>query len=361
MGKIKVGIVGIGNCFAGLIQGIEFYKKNKSEIGLMHKKIGNYGINDIDFVSAFDISENKVGIPLSEAIYAEPNEVDWVKSVSNVDKIIVKESPILDGVGVYVVNKIKPIKQTKPVKQIEKESIEEIERTETKILMNFLPVGSQKATEFWADIALKTDCAFINCMPVFIASDKKWDKKFEEKKLPIIGDDIKSQVGSTIVHRVLTKLCMDRGTTIDKTYQINVGGNTDFLNMLERDRLESKKISKTEAVQSQLSKRLNDKSIYVGPSDFIPFLSNRKLAFIRIEGRMFAEVPFNMELRLDVDDKANSGGTSIEAIRLIQIALDRKIGGPLIYPSAYLMKHPPQQFSDDEARKKLDEWVNSLK
>ena len=362
MGKIKVGVVGIGNCFSGLIQGIEFYKKNKRErIGLMHEKIGNYGIEDIDFVSAFDIGENKVSKPLSEAIYVEPNEVDWVKSVSGVDNIIVKESPILDGIGIYVVNKIKPIKQTKSIKQIEKESIEEIERTETKILMNFLPVGSQKATEFWADIALKTNCAFINCMPVFIASDKKWAKKFEEKKIPVIGDDIKSQVGSTIVHRVLTKLCMDRGTTIDKTYQINVGGNTDFLNMLERDRLESKKISKTEAVQSQLSKRLNDKSIYVGPSDFIPFLSNRKLAFIRIEGRMFAEVPFNMELRLDVDDKANSGGTSIEAIRLIQLALDRGIGGPLIYPSAYLMKHPPQQFSDDEARKKLDEWIKGIK
>jgi myo-inositol-1-phosphate synthase len=221
-----------------------------------------------------------------------------------------------------------------------------------------LPVGSQKATEFWADIALKTNCAFINCMPVFIASNENWSRKFKEKKLPIIGDDIKSQVGSTIVHRVLTKLCMDRGTVIDKMYQINVGGNTDFLNMLERDRLESKKISKTEAVQSQMPKRLTDKNIYVGPSDFIPFLSNRKLAFIRIEGRMFAEIPFNMELRLDVDDKANSGGTSIEAIRLIQIALDRGLSGPLIYPSAYLMKHPPQQFGDDEARKKLEEWIS---
>jgi myo-inositol-1-phosphate synthase len=359
MGKIKVGIIGIGNCFAGLIQGIEFYKKTKSKIGLMHEKIGGYGVDDIDFVSAFDISENKVGKSLSEAIYAEPNEVDWVKKVSGVDNIIVKESPILDGVGIYVENKIKPIKQTKSIKQVEKESVNEIERTETKILLNFLPVGSQKATEFWADIALKTNCAFINCMPVFIASNENWGRKFKEKKLPIIGDDIKSQVGSTIVHRVLTKLCMDRGTVIDKMYQINVGGNTDFLNMLERDRLESKKISKTEAVQSQMPKRLTDKNIYVGPSDFIPFLSNRKLAFIRIEGRMFAEIPFNMELRLDVDDKANSGGTSIEAIRLIQIALDRGISGPLIYPSAYLMKHPPQQFGDDEARKKLEEWIKS--
>jgi myo-inositol-1-phosphate synthase len=358
MSKIKVGIIGVGNCFAGLVQGIEYYKRNKGErIGLMHEKIGDYGIEDIEFVSAFDVGENKVGKPLPEAIYADPNCVNWVDSVSGCDGVIVKESPVLDSIGVYVASRIKPIKQTKPIDQLEKEIIEEIESTGTRILMNYLPVGSQKATEFWASVALKTNCAFINCIPVFIASDKVWGKKFEEKKIPVIGDDIKSQIGSTIVHRVLTKLCTDRGAVIDKTYQINVGGNTDFLNMLERERLESKKISKTEAVQSQLSKRLNDKNIYVGPSDFIPFLGNRKLAFIRIEGRMYADIPFNLELRLDVDDKANSGGTSIEAIRCAQLALDRGIGGPLIYPSAYLMKHPPQQFSDDEARKKLDEWI----
>lgn len=198
--------------------------------------------------------------------------------------------------------------------------------------MNFLPVGSQNATEFWANIALKTGCAFINCMPVFVASNENWARKFKEKELPIIGDDIKSQVGATVVHRVLTRLCVDRGTVIDKMYQINVGGNTDFLNMLERERSESKKISKTEAVQSQMTRRLDNKNIYVGPSDFIPSLGNRKLAFIRVEGRMFAEVPFNLELRLDVDDKANSSGTSIEAIRLIQIAMDRGLSGPFNLP-----------------------------
>ncbi|MFQ5822160.1 MAG: inositol-3-phosphate synthase [Candidatus Heimdallarchaeota archaeon] len=357
MGKIKVGVIGVGNCFAGLIQGIEYYRRNrKKRTGLMHEKIGGYGVEDIDFVSAFDVGKNKVGKPLSEAIFADPNYVDWVDSVSGGD-VIVKESPILDGIGVYTVNKIDPIKQTKSVEGIEKETIDEIENTGTEILVNYLPVGSQKATEFWADVALKTDCAFINCIPVFIASDEEWEKMFRKKGLPVIGDDIKSQIGATIVHRVLTKLCLDRGAEIDRTYQINVGGNTDFLNMLERERLKSKTISKTEAVQSQLRKRLDDDNIYIGPSDFIPFLGNRKLAFIRVEGRMYANVPFNMELRLDVNDKANSGGTTIDAIRCAQLALDRGVGGALIYPSAYLMKRPPKQMSDYEAREKLDEWI----
>jgi len=359
MSKIRVGVIGVGNCFAGLVQGIEYYKRNKDvkRIGLMHEKIGNYGIEDIEFVSAFDVAENKIGKPLKEAIFANPNQVNWVDSVSGCDTIV-KESPILDGIGLYLQNMIKPIKQTKSVEELEKEITDEIERTKTRILINYLPVGSQKATEFWADIALKTNCAFINCIPVFIASDENWAKKFEEKSIPIIGDDIKSQVGSTIVHRVLTKLCADRGAVIDRTYQINVGGNTDFLNMLERERLESKRISKTEAVQSQLEKRLDEKNIYIGPSDFIPFLGNRKLAFIRIEGRMFANVPFNMELRLDVDDKANSGGVAVDAIRCAQLALDREEGGVLIYPSAYFMKHPPKQLSDAEAKEKLEEWIS---
>jgi myo-inositol-1-phosphate synthase len=356
MDKIKVGVVGVGNCFAGLVEGIEYYKRNKKKTGLMHEKIGSYGVGDIDFVSAFDVGKNKVGKPLSEAIYADPNYVDWVDSVSGYGAIV-KESPVLDGVGVYTVNKIDPIEQTKTVEEIERQTIEEIENTGTNILVNYLPVGSQKATEFWADVALKTDCAFINCIPVFIASDEELEKRFRKKKLPVIGDDIKSQIGATIVHRVLTKLCIDRGAEIDRTYQINVGGNTDFLNMLERERLESKKISKTEAVQSQLMRKLDEDNIYIGPSDFIPFLGNRKLAFIRVEGRMFADVPFNMELRLDVNDKANSGGTTIDAIRCAQLALDRGIGGALIYPSAYLMKRPPRQMGDNEAREKLDEWI----
>jgi len=363
MEKIRVGVVGVGNCFAGLAQGIEYYKRNKTQkLGLMHEKIGGYSTEDVEFVSAFDVGENKVGKPLNEAIFSDPNYVNWVDSASNCTTRKVKESPILDGVGVYVASMIKPIKQTKTPKELEKEAIEEIESTETKILINYLPVGSQKATEFWANIALKTGCAFINCMPVFIASNEGWLKKFENAGLPIVGDDVKGVIGATITHRNLAKLCVDRGAVIDRTYQINVGGNTDFANMLERERLESKKISKTESVQSQIPKqqRLNDKDIYIGPSDFIPFLGNTKLAFIRIEGRMFANIPFNMEIRLDVDDKANSGGVAIDAIRCAQLALDKGVRGNLTYASAYLMKHPLIQMGDEDAREKLDNWIAEL-
>jgi myo-inositol-1-phosphate synthase len=363
MGKIRVGVVGVGNCFAGLAQGIEYYKRNKTQkLGLMHEKIGGYSIEDIDFVSAFDVGENKVGKPLSEAVFSDPNYVKWVDSATSCTNRKVKESPILDGVGIYVASMINPIKQTKKRKDLEKEAIEEIETTKTKILINYLPVGSQKATEFWANIALKTSCAFINCMPVFIASNKMWMKRFEKKGLPVVGDDVKGVIGATITHRNLAKLCVDRGAVIDRTYQINVGGNTDFANMLERERLESKKISKTEAVQSLIpeNQRLADKDIYIGPSDFIPFLGNTKLAFIRIEGRMFANVPFNMEVRLDVDDKANSGGIAVDAIRCAQLALDKGVKGNLTYASSYLMKHPYEQMSDEEARQKLDEWISEL-
>jgi myo-inositol-1-phosphate synthase len=363
MGKIRVGVIGVGNCFAGLAQGIEIYKRKEiQKLGLMHEKIGGYSTDDLEFVSAFDVGENKVGKPLNEAIFQDPNYVDWVESTSNSTSRTVKESPTLDGVGVYVASMINPIKQTKTEKELEKEAIEEIETTKTKVLINYLPVGSQKATEFWANIALKTGCAFINCMPVFIASTKSWLKKFEDAGLPIVGDDVKGVIGATITHRTLAKLCVDRGAVIDRTYQINVGGNTDFANMLERERLESKKISKTEAVQSLIpaNQRLNDKDIYIGPSDFIPFLGNTKLAFIRIEGRMFANIPFNMEIRLDVDDKANSGGVAIDAIRCAQLALDKGVSGNLTYASAYLMKHPLIQMGDEEAREKLDNWISEL-
>ncbi len=360
MGKINVGVIGVGNCFAGLVQGIEYYKRNKTEkIGLMHETIGKYGIEDISFTSAFDVAIDKVGKPLSEAIYADPNYVRWVDSVSSCSDTVVKEAPILDGVGVYVASMINPVKQKKSPAELRKEALDEIKRTDTEVLLNYLPVGSQKATEFWADVSLEAGCAFVNCIPVFIASNKKWEKKFFDKNLPIVGDDIKAQIGSTITHRTLAKLCVDRGAVIDRTYQINVGGNTDFANMLERERLASKKISKTEAVRSLLPEnlKLQDKDIYIGPSDFIPFLGNTKLAFIRIEGRMFANIPFNMELRLEVNDKANSGGVSIDAVRCAKLAMDRKIGGALTYASAYFMKHPPVQIGDEEARKKLDEWI----
>jgi myo-inositol-1-phosphate synthase len=351
MGKIRCAVVGVGNCFAGLVQGIEYYKRNPDQkvIGISQEKIGGYGIQDIEFVASFDVGENKVGKPLAQAVYEAPNKVRWVDSVSCCSGIV-REGPILDGIGIYVENMIKPIEQTKSVNQLKTEAIEEIKKTGAKIILNHLPVGSQKATEFWAEVALETGCGMVNAMPVFIASNEDWAKKFEEKRLPILGDDYKGVVGATIVHRTLAKLCDSRGTKIEKTYQINVGGNTDFVNMLERDRLQSKKISKTESVQSQLSQRLPDEQIYVGPSDFIPFLGNTKLMFMRIEGRMWANVPYNMEVRLEVDDKANSSGVSADAIRYVQLAIDRNIGGPLIGPSSWLMKHPPRQFSDSKAR-----------
>lgn len=355
--KIKVGVIGVGNCFAGLIQGIEYYKKQKKQkiIGLMHPKIGPYNFDDIEFSSAFDVGKNKVGERLDKAVFASPNMVHWLKLPKN--KTIVKEAPVLDGIGIFVENKINPIQNPAPIEKLEKEIEKEIRRTGTEILINYLPVGSQKATEFWAEVALKTKCGFINCIPVFIASDKKWAKKFEKVRVPIIGDDIKAEIGATIVHRVLARLCSERGAIIDKTYQINVGGNTDFLNMKEQGRLESKRISKSEAVTSQLKEKINPENVYIGPSDFIPFLGNTKLAFIRIDGRMFAHIPFSIELRLQVDDKANSGGIAIDAIRLAKLALNRKIGGPLIPASAYLMKHPPVQFPDYVAREMLEEFI----
>ncbi len=358
MEKIRCAVVGVGNCFAGLVQGIEYYKQHPEQkvIGIMHEKIGKYTIQDIEFVCSFDVAENKVGTPLANALYEAPNKVRWVDSVSCCSGIV-KESPILDGIGIYVENMINPIKQTKTKEELKHEAIEEIKKTGTRVILNHLPVGSQKATEFWAEVALETNCGLINAMPVFIASNEKWAAQFTKKNIPIIGDDYKGMVGATIVHRTLANLCDKRGTKIEKTYQINVGGNTDFVNMLERERLQSKKISKTESVQSQLRKRLPDDQIYVGPSDFIPFLGNTKLMFMRIEGRMWADIPYNMEVRLEVDDKANSSGVSADAIRYIQFALDKKIGGPLVGPSAWLMKHPPQQFSDEEALKLTEKFV----
>jgi len=359
-GRIKVGLVGIGNCFSGLIQGIEYYKQNPEQqvIGIIHDKLSDYGIHDIDFVCGFDVGENKVGKLINEAIYEYPNMVNWVPK----DKMPqiegkVYESPILDGVGLWVENRVKPIKSTKTDQEIAEEAKKIIKETGAEIIVSYLPVGSDKATQFWAQICLDTNTAFVNCIPSFIASDEQWAKKFTDKNIPVIGDDIKGQVGATIVHRTLAKLCNDRGTKIEKTYQINVGGNTDFLNMKEQERLVSKKISKTESVQSQLDERLDDDQIYVGPSDFIPFLGNTKLMFMRIEGRQWANIPYNMEVRLEVDDKANSAGIVIDAIRLAKIALDRGVGGPIKPASAYLMKHPIEQMSDVAAKSACEQFV----
>ena len=358
--KIKVGLVGIGNCFSGLIQGIEYYRINPDQqvTGIIHEKLRDYGIHDIDFVCGFDVGENKIGKPINEAIYEYPNMVDWIpRDAMPKTEAKVYESPILDGVGLWVENRVKPIKSNKTEKQLEEEAKKIIKETGAEIIVSYLPVGSDKATEFWAQVCLDTNTAFVNCIPSFIASDSEWGKKFTEKQIPVVGDDIKGQVGATIVHRTLARLCNDRGTKIEKTYQINVGGNTDFLNMKEQERLVSKKISKTESVQSQLDERLDDDQIYVGPSDFIPFLGNTKLMFMRIEGRQWANIPYNMEVRLEVDDKANSAGIVIDAIRLAKIALDRGVGGPIIPASAYLMKHPPEQTSDPKAKQACEDFV----
>ncbi len=359
-GRIRVGLVGVGNCFSGLIQGIEYYRKNPEQqvIGIIHDRLSGYGIHDIDFVCGFDVGENKVGKTINEAIYEHPNMVDWIpREEMPKTEARVYESPVLDGVGLWVENRVRPIKSEKTTEQIAEEVKRIIKETGTEIIVSYLPVGSDQVTRFWARVCLDTGTAFVNCIPSFIASDEDWAEKFREKNIPCIGDDIKGQVGATIVHRTLAKLCNDRGTRIEKTYQINVGGNTDFLNMKEQERLVSKKISKTESVQSQLDERLDDDQIYVGPSDFIPFLGNTKLMFMRIEGRQWANIPYNMEVRLDVDDKANSAGIVIDAIRLAKIALDRGIGGPIRPASAYLMKHPIEQMSDVAAKAACEDFV----
>lgn len=358
MGKIRCAVVGVGNCFAGLVQGTEYYRKHPEQkvIGIMHENVGGYSIHDIDFVAAFDVDSKKVGKPLNEAVYAEPNKVKWVEELPTMKDVVVKQSPQLDGVGSYVKKVVNPV-EDRPVEELRKEIMDELKEKKVEILVSYLPVGADNATKFWAQTCLDAKIAFVNCMPSFIASDPEWAKKFEDAHLPTIGDDIKGQVGATIVHRSLARLCDDRGTKIERTYQINVGGNTDFLTMKEQDRLRSKKISKTESVQSQLRQRLPDDDIYVGPSDFIPFLGNTKLMFMRIEGRMWANIPYNMEVRLEVDDKANSAGIVIDAVRLAKIALERKLGGPIEAASAYLMKHPPKQMSDPEAKAELEKFI----
>ncbi len=357
---IKVGLVGIGNCFSGLIQGIEYYRQSPEQqvIGIIHERLCDYGIYDIDFVCGFDVGENKIGRTVNEAIYREPNMVNWIPE----DKMprtdaMVHEGPALDGVGIWVENRVKPIKSSKSTEQLASEIRETLRNTGVQVLVSYLPVGSEQATRFWARMCLDMGIAFVNCIPSFIASDEEWGKKFASKGIPLVGDDIKGQVGATIVHRTLARLCNDRGTKIEKTYQINVGGNTDFLNMKEQERLVSKRISKTESVQSQLDERLDDDQIYVGPSDFIPFLRNTKLMFMRIEGRQWANIPYNMEVRLEVDDKANSAGIVIDAIRLAKIALDRGVGGPVYPACAYLMKHPPRQTTDPLAKQACEDFV----
>lgn len=356
--KIRVAIVGIGNCSSALIQGIEYYRGlgRKDHRGLMHYEIGGYKVSDIEVVSAFDIDERKVGKPLNEAIFSKPNCTKVFKPEIKNFPVKVQMGEVLDGVAEhmkdypsekrFIVAKNKPCNVEKVLK-----------KTGTEILLNYLPVGSQKATEFYATACLNAGVAFINCVPVFIASNKGWETRFKNAGLPIIGDDVKSQLGATIVHRVLAKLFTDRGVKINSTYQLNVGGNTDFLNMLERGRLSSKKISKTNAVNSQINEPLPEGMIHIGPSDYIPWLNDNKVCFLRLDGRGFGDIPVNLELRLSVEDSTNSAGVVIDAIRCCKLALKRGISGVLISPSAYFMKHPPTQFPDDIARIMVEEFI----
>ncbi|MGB9892160.1 MULTISPECIES: inositol-3-phosphate synthase [Thermodesulfovibrio] len=359
MGKIKLAIVGIGNCASALIQGIEYYKKHNSPEqvpGLMHFNLGGYLPGDIEIVAAFDIDKRKVNKPLKEAVFAKPNCTKVFFSELPDYSVRVSMGPVLDGVAEhmrdYPDDKRFIPSDAKPV-----DVVDILKKSGAEIMISYLPVGSEEATRFYAQAALDAGVAFINCIPVFIASNDEWIKKFEEKNIPIIGDDIKSQIGATIVHRVLTKLCMDRGVRITNTYQLNVGGNTDFLNMLNRSRLASKKISKTEAVTSQISHDITADHIHIGPSDYIPWMNDNKVCFLRIEGEIFGNVPINLELRLSVEDSPNSAGVVIDAIRCCKLALDRGIGGLLISPSAYFMKHPRVQYPDEVARNMVEEFI----
>lgn len=343
-GTVRVGIVGAGNCASSFVQGLHYYSdvgEDEEVPGLMHSRLGGYRVCDIDVTSAFDISAHKVGKDLSEALQAPPNNTRVFSRVPKLD-VTVERGPTLDGIGRYMQDEL--IESAAP----EVDVVASLRRTGTRVLVSYLPVGSQRATEWYALRALEAGCAFVNCIPVFIASDTDWRRRFERARLPLVGDDIKSQVGATIVHRVLAALFRDRGVRLDHTYQLNFGGNADFKNMLERERLESKKLSKTRSVASQIEVAPGD--IHIGPSDHVEWLTDRKWAYIRMEGTAFGGSPLNVELKLEVWDSPNSAGVVIDAVRCAQLALDRGVGGALDGPSSYFMKSPPRQFVDHIAR-----------
>jgi myo-inositol-1-phosphate synthase len=359
LGKINVAIIGVGNCASSLVQGVHYYrnaKEGEMVPGLMHINLGGYHISDIEFVAAIDIDKNKVGKDLSEAIYTLPNNTYKFCDVPP-SGVKVARGMTHDGLGKYLSQVIhKAPGATADIVKLLKE-------TKTDVVLNYLPVGSESATKWYVEQILQAGCGMVNCIPVFIASRQDWSDRFADHGLPIIGDDIKSQVGATIVHRVLTKLFVDRGVKLEKTYQLNFGGNTDFLNMLERERLESKKISKTGSVTSQLPYKLNPDDIHVGPSDYVPFLLDRKYCHIRMEGRTFGDVPLLVEVKLEVWDSPKSAGVVIDALRCVKLAMDKGIKGALTAPSSYFMKTPMIQYSDDEARRLTEEFIaaNSLK
>jgi len=356
--KIKLAIAGLGNCASSLIQGIEYYKNSDGEncIGLMHWSVGGYRPGDIEVVAAFDIDERKVGKDVSDAIFAPPNCTKVFYPEVPQMGVVVKKGPVLDGVAPHMSsyddNKTFVVSDAETC-----DVVSELKESGADILINYMPVGSEEASRFYAQAALDAQVGFVNCMPVFIASDPAWAKKFKDAGVPIVGDDVKSQIGATIVHRTLTKLFSDRGCKLDRTYQLNTGGNTDFLNMLNQDRLKSKRISKTEAVQSVLDVPLMADDIHIGPSDYVAWQKDNKICFLRMEGRIFGDVPINLELRLSVEDSPNSGGSTIDAIRICKLAIDRKIGGPLIEISAYTMKHPPIQYPDHQAREMVETFI----
>jgi myo-inositol-1-phosphate synthase len=351
--KVRVAIIGVGNCASSLVQGVHYYRTVKagdSVPGLMHVDLGGYHIRDIEFSAAFDVVKTKVGKDLSQAILAYPNNTIQFAEVPRLG-VRVHRGMTHDGLGTYLASVVE--KADGPTDDI----VRILKQTKTDVVVNYLPVGSEMATKWYAEQVLEAGCAFVNCIPVFIASSDYWGGRFRERRLPIIGDDIKSQVGATIAHRVLTNLFNDRGIHLDRTYQLNFGGNMDFYNMLDRGRLESKKISKTNAVTSQLPYTLPPENVHVGPSDYVPWLTDRKWCYIRMEGTTFGDVPLNLELKLEVWDSPNSAGVVIDAVRCAKLALDRGLSGPLLPPSAYFMKTPPRQFSDDVARQMVEDYV----
>jgi myo-inositol-1-phosphate synthase len=353
-GDIRVAIVGVGNCANSLVQGVTYYKDaalDQEIPGLMHAVVGGYHINSIKFVAAFDVDAKKVGLDLSEAIWASENNTIKFSDVAKTG-VPVQRGVTHDGLGKYYKETIQESTES-PV-----DVVAVLKEEQVDVLICYLPVGSEEAAKFYAQCAIDAGCAFVNALPVFIASDPVWAKKFEDAGLPIVGDDIKSQVGATITHRIMAKLFQDRGVHLDRTYQLNVGGNMDFKNMLERDRLESKKISKTNSVTSQLDHDMGAKNVHIGPSDYIPWLDDRKWAYVRLEGRAFGDVPLSLEYKLEVWDSPNSAGVIIDALRCAKIGLDRKIGGALLSPSSYFMKTPPVQYTDEQAHTKVEDFIS---
>jgi myo-inositol-1-phosphate synthase len=353
--KVRVAIVGVGNCAAALVQGVHYYRNaaDEAEIpGLMHATVGGYHVRDIEFTAAFDVTADKVGKDLSEAIWAHPNNTIKFADVPYMN-VPVSRGMTHDGLGKYVSTVV--TKAEGPTDDV----IGILRDTKTDVIVNFMPVGSEMATKWYVEQAIEAGCAFVNGIPVFIASSPYWSKRFRDAKLPVIGDDVKSQVGATITHRVLTNLFKDRGVHLDRTYQLNFGGNMDFYNMLERERLESKKISKTNAVTSQLPYDLGAENVHVGPRDYIPWLTDRKWCHIRMEGRAFGDVPLQMEVKVEVWDSPNSAGVIIDAVRCAKLAMDRGLSGPIVAPSSYFMKSPPQQFTDDEAHRLTEEFIRT--